>query len=145
MPAEKVKFALRIEPQIQELVKLYYPQDNCSSQNEFIEKAIRFYIGYLSSQSATEYLSRTLLTAMKGTVQDSEHRLRRNLFKLATEVALNTRVISTYEGIEDLKLRRMRGQVIEDLKRTNGELHLEDAVQDRAWHHGFSHTDNING
>lgn len=66
-------------------------------------------------------------------MQDSEHRVRQNLFKLATEVALNTRVISIYEGIDDLVLSRIRGKVIKDLKQTNGQLHLEDAVRDRVW------------
>ena len=47
MPREKVKFALRISPETQQLVKDLYPRDNCQSQNEFIEKAIRFYAGQI--------------------------------------------------------------------------------------------------
>lgn len=133
MATERPKFALRMSPETQQLVKTHYQQDNCKSQTEFIEKAIHFYSGYLASQNATEFLSKVMLSMMKGIVQDSEHRVRQNLFKLATEVALNTRVISTYEGIDDLKLSRIRGAVVSDLKRTNGQLHLEDAVRDKSW------------
>lgn len=131
MPEQRIKFALRMSPELQKLVVDLYPRDNCQSQNEFIEKSIRFYAGYISSQDATEFLSRTLLSVMKGSVQDSEHRIRRILFKLATETALTTRIIATYEGIEGLPLSRLRGDVVQELKRTNGELRLEDAVQDR--------------
>ncbi|MDL2293434.1 hypothetical protein LJC60_02240 [Ruminococcaceae bacterium OttesenSCG-928-D13] len=133
MAGKKVIFSFRTSPETHALVNSLWPRDNCKSQNEFIEKAVRFYTGYLASQDATEYTSKILLSVMKGIVQDSEHRVRQNIFKLATEVALNTRIISTYEGIEDLNLSRMRGQVIHDLKRTNGQIHLEDAVRDSNW------------
>ena len=43
MAREKIKFALRITPETQQLVKDLCARDNCQSQNEFIEKAIRFY------------------------------------------------------------------------------------------------------
>ncbi len=133
MATDKPKFALRMSPETEELVKNLYKQDNCKSRTEFIEKAIHFYAGYLASQDATEFLSRVLLNMMKGIVQDSEYRVRQNLFKLATEVGLNTRVISTYEGIDDIRLSRIRGAVVADLKRTNGQLRLEDAVRDKGW------------
>ena len=42
MAREKIKFALRIAPETQQLVKELCERDNCQSQNEFIEKAIRF-------------------------------------------------------------------------------------------------------
>ena len=56
MAREKIKFALRIAPETQQLVKELCERDNCQSQNEFIEKAIRFYAGYVSGKEATAYL-----------------------------------------------------------------------------------------
>ena len=53
MAREKIKFALRIAPETQQLVKELCEWDNCQSQNEFIEKAIRFYAGYVSGKEAT--------------------------------------------------------------------------------------------
>ena len=53
MAREKIKFALRIAPETQQLVKELCERDNCQSQNEFIEKAIRFYAGYVSGKEAT--------------------------------------------------------------------------------------------
>lgn len=55
MAREKIKFALRIAPETQQLVKELCERDNCQSQNEFIEKAIRFYAGYVSGKEATAY------------------------------------------------------------------------------------------
>ena len=80
MAREKIKFALRIAPETQQLVKELCERDNCQSQNEFIEKAIRFYAGYVSGKEATAYLPPALVAAMRGTVQDSENRIARLLF-----------------------------------------------------------------
>ena len=57
MPREKIKFALRMSPETQQLVKEMCPRDNCQTQNEFIERAIRFYAGYISGQEAAAHLS----------------------------------------------------------------------------------------
>lgn len=45
----KKKFALWIYPDTLEKVGKIYQQDNCDSRSEFIEKAVNFYIGYLTS------------------------------------------------------------------------------------------------
>ena len=47
-------------------VESRYQQDNCSTRNEFIEKAIRFYSGYLDAESADEYLPRVLADVLEG-------------------------------------------------------------------------------
>lgn len=45
----KQKFVLWIREFSLGMTKEFYPKDNCSSQSEFIEKAIIFYCGYLAS------------------------------------------------------------------------------------------------
>ena len=86
MAREKIKFGLRISPETQKLVRDLYPRDNCQSQNEFIEKAIRFYAGYLMGNAASDFLPQALVSAIRGTLQDSENRTARLLFKLAVEL-----------------------------------------------------------
>ena len=53
----KRKFALWIRPSLLEEVDSLYKSDNCASRSEFMEKALRFYMGYLSSQANQEYLA----------------------------------------------------------------------------------------
>ena len=45
--AEKIKFPLYVFPETMKTVDILYKSDNCSSRTEFLEKAIRFYCGYL--------------------------------------------------------------------------------------------------
>ena len=41
----KRKFALWIRPSLLEEVDSLYESDNCASRSEFMEKALRFYMG----------------------------------------------------------------------------------------------------
>ena len=52
---EKRKFALWISKDTIDRAKQSYKDDNCSSASEIIEKAILFYLGYLSSQENQDY------------------------------------------------------------------------------------------
>ena len=45
----KKKFALWMYPDTLEKVEEIYRKDNCASRSEFIEKAVKFYIGYLTA------------------------------------------------------------------------------------------------
>ena len=129
MAREKIKFALRIAPETQQLVKELCERDNCQSQNEFIEKAIRFYAGYVSGKEATAYLPPALVAAMRGTVQDSENRIARLLFKLAVEVDMMMHLFATAMEIEPELLEKLRALCVREIKKTNGSISLKDVVE----------------
>ena len=128
MPREKIKFALRMSPETQQLVKEMCPRDNCQTQNEFIEKAIRFYAGYVSGQDACAFLPAALTAAMRGTIHDSENRVCRLLFKLAVELDMVMNVLAAGMEIPQSDLERLRGRCVRDVKSTNGSVSLKDAV-----------------
>lgn len=128
MAREKVKFALRIAPETQQLVKDLCARDNCQSQNEFIEKAIRFYTGYISGREATAYLPPAFVAAMRGTVQDSENRVARLLFKLAVETNMMMNVLAAGMEISGEELKALRARSIREVKQTNGSIRFEDAA-----------------
>ena len=132
MAREKIKFALRIAPETQQLVKELCERDNCQSQNEFIEKAIRFYAGYVSGKEATAYLPPALVAAMRGTVQDSENRIARLLFKLAVEVNMMMNVLAAGMEIPEEQMEALRPQCVRNVKRTHGMISLEDAAVNQS-------------
>ncbi|MBQ7039166.1 MAG: hypothetical protein IJN39_01205, partial [Clostridia bacterium] len=82
----KVKFALWAYPQTLKDVEVHYKGDNCRSQSEFIEKAIKFYIGYLDEEKGIDYISPMITETVKSTIQGTEQRLSRLLFKVAVEL-----------------------------------------------------------
>lgn len=128
MPREQIKFALRMSPETQQLVKDMCPRDNCGTQNEFIEKAIRFYAGYVSGQEAVAYLPPALASVLRGTVQDTENRICRLLFKLAVELDMVMNVLAAGMEIPEEQLRSLRERCVQNVKRTGGSVTLDKAV-----------------
>lgn len=129
MPREKIKFALRISPEVQQLVKDLCPRDNCQSQNEFIEKAIRFYAGYISNRDSTEFLAPILVSTLDGTVKESESHICRLLFKLAVEMDMMMNVLAAGLEVGQSTLEQLRGRCIQEVKRTHGCVTFADAVR----------------
>ena len=93
-----------------------------------IEKAIRFYAGYVSGKEATAYLPPALVAAMRGTVQDSENRIARLLFKLAVEVNMMMNVLAAGMEISDEDLKTLRARSVREVKQTNGRISFKDAI-----------------
>ncbi len=129
MPREKIKFALRMSPETQQLVKDMCPRDNCSTQNEFIEKAIRFYAGYVSGQEAIAYLPPALASVLRGTVLDTENRICRLLFKQSVELDMLMNVLAAGMEIPEEQLRSLRERCIQNVKKTSGSVTLDNAVR----------------
>ena len=128
MPREKIKFAMRIKPDTQELVREWYPKDNCLSQNEFIEKAIHFYVEHLSAQSSTSFLPSALVSALRATIKGSEDRIARLLFKLTVEVSMMMHVLALGLEINVNQLDDLRWQCVQEVKKVNGTISFKDTL-----------------
>ena len=66
-------------------VEHHYQADNCSTKNEYIEKAIQFYSGYLDTEHAEEYLPRVLSDVLEGKLNAFGKRMGHLLFKLSVD------------------------------------------------------------
>jgi hypothetical protein len=98
------------------------------NHSEFISRAVDFYIGYLSCQDSTTFLSKTLLSAIRGTLQLTENRIANNLFRLSVETSMMMHLLATTLDITDEELHRLRARCVSDVKRTKGRVTMDDAV-----------------
>ena len=129
MAEEKVRFQMRIDPDTDRKVKAAMPLANCRSQNEFVEKALRFYCDYLMADDCTSVLPPIYLSALRGTVHDTENRICRLLFKLAVEQDMVMNVLAAGMEIPDEQIQKLRGHCVDNVKKTNGSVTLEGAVR----------------
>ena len=125
----KIKFPLWVTPKTMETVKEMYKDDDCRSQSEFIEKAIRFYAGYVASERNQNYFPNIVISTMKAIMRDSENRQNRNLFRIAVELGMLMNVMAATHDIDKDALEKLRGDCIEEIKRVNGTLSLDTAVK----------------
>ena len=111
----------------------WYQQLDCISKSEFIEKAIQFYVSYLTAEDGGSYLPHAFLSTMKSIVSESTRRICNILFKLAVELAMLMNVIAAAHKIDRDTLDRLRGECVKEVKKTNGSFTLDDAVE---WQEG---------
>ena len=57
---ERSRHTVWMEDAVWQRVQEHYKSDGCSTQNEFIAKAILFYCGYLQSEYAGDFLPKIL-------------------------------------------------------------------------------------
>jgi hypothetical protein len=129
MFADKKKFALWLLPETLSQVDAAYRKDDCRSRSEFIEKAVLFYLSYLSAEDGHSLLPNSFLSSMKSIVAESDNRVSRLLFKQAVEMAMMMNLLANLSEVDDVTLARLRGECVKEVKRLNGSFSMEDAVK----------------
>ena len=86
MDDNKKSTTIWLRPSVISRMDGWLEADDCQSRSEFVDKALRFYMGYLGTEDNTTYISRAILTAIQGTLDDNNNRLCRILFKCAVEL-----------------------------------------------------------
>ena len=109
-------------------VEHHYQADNCSTKNEYIEKAIQFYSGYLDTEHAEEYLPRVLADVLEGKLGALGKRMGHLIFKLAVEENLMGNLLAAGMEVDLDTLRKTRVRCVREVKEANGEIDLEDAL-----------------
>lgn len=125
----KDRTAVWLYPETIEQMDSMLETDNAKSRSEFIEKALQFYMGYLASENTTGYLSKVLVSAIQGTLRETENRNSSNLFRLSVEMAMMMNILAAGLEINDDDLRKLRGRCINEVKKTRGKISIEDAIK----------------
>lgn len=90
---EKVRTGFYIEKEVLDRCYELLEQANAKSRNEFVMEALKFYCGYLTSQKIENYLLQSLSSVLISTIRDTENRLARMDFKIATELSKFSHVV----------------------------------------------------
>ena len=125
----KRKFALWIRPSLLEEVDSLYESDNCASRSEFMEKALQFYIGYLTCNHAQDYLAQVIPSTVKGIVDEGSNRMGRLLFKMAVEQAVTSNILAAVCEVDHQELERLRNQCIQQIRKANGMISFDEALR----------------
>ena len=129
MPEEnKINTTIWIYPSLLQRVDSWLTEDNCSSRSEFVEKAIRFYIGYLTSEDVSEYLSQALVAVLKGTMDENSNRQRALLFKLCVEVNMLCHTMAAHYRADEIDRCALRAFAVREVKETNGQISFDHAL-----------------
>ena len=125
----KRRYHVWLYPSTKEQVESFFRMDNCKSQSEFIEKAIRFYLGYIASGKTNAYMPAATAAVMEGLLTGFEDRVSKLLFKQAVEEAMMMNIIACDTDIDQEQINSLRGKCVADVKRTNGQISFRDILK----------------
>ena len=129
MNGEKTRHTVWLTSGAWSQVEDSYTKDNCTTKNEYIEKAIRFYTGYLNTQNAASYLPRVLADVLEGKLGALGTRVGKLLFKLAVEQDMIANITAAVNEVHLDDVERLRARCIREIRQTNGVIDLEDAIR----------------
>jgi len=124
----KQKMAVYFQPETIKKIEQAYREDNCASKTEFIEKAVKFYIGYLRQNGEVNYLSPMITETVKSQIKGTEQRLARLIFKVAVELGKLSHMTAALNDVDDETLKSLHAMCVTEVRKINGIIDYEDAV-----------------
>lgn len=95
------------------------------SRNDFIEKAIIHYVGYLHKDDNSNYLNQKIDETLNFKLDLLEEQFSTVLFKLSVEINILINILAATTEIDTETLRKIRNKSIQDVKKTVGKVDLE--------------------
>ena len=124
------RLALRMQPETRRKIEQWYQTDNCRSQNEFVEKAVNFYVDYLSARD-NSLLPTAIKSMIDGRLGILEDYISRRDFTRDVELDLLIGIIADICQIDLDDLKRRRAESVHNVKATNGLISLEKRTRSR--------------
>lgn len=127
--SEKTFTGLYTETDTLEKINQSLEEANCRTRNEFINKAIDFYLTYLNGKDYTDILTPAFESVIGAKIQDTENRIARVLFKQGVELAMLMNVIAGTNEIDEHTLAELRKHCVSEVSRLSGRYSFDDAVK----------------
>ena len=106
-------------------------ETGCRSRNAFIRDAIDFYCSWLEKEQTERFLTPALESVISAKIRDSEERISRNLFKIAVDLAILSKIVLDRDGggYDADYLDEMRQDSIREVSETNGAIRMEERFE----------------
>ena len=128
--SKKEKFALYLTPEKRARLERRYQEDGSRSITGFIERAIDFYLDYLSANNAGLFLPTSIQSYLDGRVGQMENNMASLAYKQAVELDMLSGIIADSFQFSEEDLRRRRAESVRNVKQTNGRISFEKRVRE---------------
>lgn len=124
------KMTIRLSPLAKYRLEVGYQQDGSRSKNDFIERAILFYLDHLEAER-NGTLPVAIQSAINGQLGMLEDRMSKLLFKQTVEMDMALSALLAYLKINPDYLKKLRAESVKNVKATNGRVSFEQKVQEQ--------------
>ena len=125
------RIAVRMDQETSRRLEQWYLADNCKSKNEFILKAMNFYIDHLEIKDNKTLLPMAIMSAIDGRLSRLEDYIARRDFTRCVEQDMTNGIIAQAFQMDAYALKRIRAQSVRNVKATNGTISLEKYARSR--------------
>ena len=125
------RLPLRMQPETRRRIEQWYAADNCQSMNEFVEKAVNFYVDHLEIKDNKSLLPMAIMSAIDGRLSRLEDYIARRDFTRNVEQDMTNGIIAEAFRMDEDSLKRIRAQSVRNVKATNGLISLEKYARSR--------------
>ena len=122
---KKERFAFYLTPEKKAILERRFQEDGSRSMTAFIERAVDFYLDYLSANDAGLFLPTSIKSYLDG-------RLASIAFRQAVEQDMVAGILADAYQFSGEDLRRRRAESVQNVRKTNGRISLEQRVRG-AW------------
>ena len=133
--AQKEKLAVYFSPEKKAILERRYREDGSRSMTAFIERAVDFYLDYLSANDAGLFLPTSIKSYVDGRLGQMEDRMSSLLYKHAVEQDMVAGILADAYQFSEEDLKRRRAESISNVKKTNGRVSLDQRVRE-VWEEG---------
>lgn len=128
----KRRTSIYLKKDTEMLIRFIQEHEGYNSATTVIDEAIKFYYGYLTGSISQDYLCGTLGSKLEAVQNRGNDRIARLLYKLTTELNLNTKMIAADKQIPKDEYDRMRRKAMQEINGTRGIINLYDAGLDES-------------
>ena len=100
-----------------------------SSRNDFVEKAIEYYAGYLNAEQNAKYFEEAFASRSQQKIEQIGKSLGTGQFKIAVELAIISHILASQVKISGEEFRRLCDKCEYDVKHLEGVQRFEQAYQ----------------
>lgn len=133
--SKKEEFALYLTPEKKAVLERRYREDESRSLTALIERAVDFYLDYLSANDAGLFLPTSIKSYVDGRLGQMEDRMSSLLYKHAVEQDMVAGILADAYQFSEEDLKRRRAESISNVKKTNGRVSLDQRVRE-VWEEG---------
>lgn len=126
---EKIKTSLRIHQDTFDEIEKAYKDDGSKSKSEFIERAIKFYCGYLATKNVDSYLPEVIDISLKSSIKDLENKISNLMFKNTVELSMLLHAFCATHNVSESNLDKLRDSCVKEVRSLHGILSLKNTLR----------------
>ncbi len=99
------------------------------NRSEFIEKALEFYISYLTAHRKSDFLNASVVEGVRQGINDTIRQTMPNIFTLSVELSMLNNLFASVIDISDDEAKDLRKECVDLVRTTKKRCNFENATR----------------